>query len=145
MVVRLFLCGDVMTGRGVDQVLPHPGLPGLHESAARSALRYVELAERSAGPIPRPVAYAYPWGDALDVLDRVRPDLRIINLETAVTTSDDYIFKGINYRMHPANVEVLSVAGIDVAVVANNHVLDWSLPGFEQTLDVGRPDVVARP
>ena len=23
--ITLFLCGDVMTGRGVDQVLPHPG------------------------------------------------------------------------------------------------------------------------
>jgi poly-gamma-glutamate synthesis protein (capsule biosynthesis protein) len=23
--VTLFLCGDVMLGRGIDQVLPHPG------------------------------------------------------------------------------------------------------------------------
>ena len=23
--IRVFLCGDVMTGRGVDQALPHPG------------------------------------------------------------------------------------------------------------------------
>jgi poly-gamma-glutamate capsule biosynthesis protein CapA/YwtB (metallophosphatase superfamily) len=22
--VTLFLCGDVMTGRGIDQILPHP-------------------------------------------------------------------------------------------------------------------------
>ena len=28
---RLVLAGDVMTGRGVDQVLPHPGDPTLHE------------------------------------------------------------------------------------------------------------------
>jgi len=27
-LLTLFLCGDVMTGRGVDQVLPHPGDPG---------------------------------------------------------------------------------------------------------------------
>jgi len=25
--ITLFLCGDVMTGRGIDQVLPHPGNP----------------------------------------------------------------------------------------------------------------------
>lgn len=25
--VTLFLCGDVMTGRGIDQILPHPGEP----------------------------------------------------------------------------------------------------------------------
>src|ERR1700682_4474625 len=29
--IRLFLCGDVMTGRGIDQVLPHPSDPRLHE------------------------------------------------------------------------------------------------------------------
>jgi hypothetical protein len=27
--ICLFLCGDVMTGWGVDQVLPHPGNPVL--------------------------------------------------------------------------------------------------------------------
>jgi poly-gamma-glutamate capsule biosynthesis protein CapA/YwtB (metallophosphatase superfamily) len=26
-LVTLFLCGDVMLGRGVDQILPHPGDP----------------------------------------------------------------------------------------------------------------------
>ena len=29
--IRLFLCGDVTTGRGIDQVLPHPNDPTLHE------------------------------------------------------------------------------------------------------------------
>ena len=29
--LSLFLSGDVMTGRGIDQVLPHPGDPTLHE------------------------------------------------------------------------------------------------------------------
>lgn len=36
--VTLFLCGDVMTGRGVDQVLPHPGGPELHEPWVKNAL-----------------------------------------------------------------------------------------------------------
>ena len=38
--VTLFLCGDVMTGRGVDQILEHPGDPRLYESWAGSALEY---------------------------------------------------------------------------------------------------------
>ena len=29
--ISMFLGGDVMTGRGIDQVLPHPGDPALHE------------------------------------------------------------------------------------------------------------------
>ena len=64
--VRIFLCGDVMTGRGIDQMLPHPCDPQLHEDYATSALHYVRLAERAAGPIPRNVAPSYVWGAALD-------------------------------------------------------------------------------
>jgi poly-gamma-glutamate synthesis protein (capsule biosynthesis protein) len=33
----LFLYGDVMTGRGIGQVLPRPGAPALHESYVQSA------------------------------------------------------------------------------------------------------------
>jgi hypothetical protein len=29
--ISLFLCGDVMTGRGIDQILPHPVKPILYE------------------------------------------------------------------------------------------------------------------
>lgn len=38
MSVRLFLCGDVMTGRGIDQVLPVPCKPHLFEQYMRSAV-----------------------------------------------------------------------------------------------------------
>ncbi|MBW8307176.1 MAG: CapA family protein [Thiobacillus sp.] len=137
--MTLFLCGDVMTGRGIDQVLPHPGDPVLHEGYATSALDYVALAERANGPIPRPAEFAYVWGDALAEWARVAPDLRIVNLETAVTTRDDWQRgKGIHYRMHPANVPCLTAAGIDCCVLANNHVLDWGYAGLAETLDTLR-------
>ncbi len=137
-LVTLFLCGDVMTGRGVDQVLPHPGDPRIHEPYVGSALRYVELAEAANGPIPRPVDFAYVWGDALAELERVRPDARIVNLETSITRSDAWERKGINYRMHPANVPVLTAAGIDCCALANNHVLDWGAGGLVETLETLR-------
>jgi poly-gamma-glutamate synthesis protein (capsule biosynthesis protein) len=133
--IRLFLCGDVMTGRGIDQILPHPSEPGIHESYLESALSYVKLAERASGPIPRAVEPSYVWGDALAELERFRPDRRIINLETAVTRSGDWVPKGINYRMNPANVACLAAAGIDCCVLANNHVLDWGDRGLIETLD----------
>jgi poly-gamma-glutamate synthesis protein (capsule biosynthesis protein) len=133
--VTLFLSGDVMTGRGIDQILPHPGKPHLHESYMRSALGYVEIAEQTNGPIRRPVEFAYIWGDALDEISRAQPAARIINLETAVTTSEDaWPRKGIHYRMHPGNVPCLTVARIDCCVLANNHVLDWGHAGLEETL-----------
>lgn len=86
--IRLFLGGDVMTGRGIDQILPHPGNPRLYESYVRNAIEYVELAEAANGPIPRPVDVAYPWGDALLALDELKPDVRIVNLETSITRSN---------------------------------------------------------
>jgi poly-gamma-glutamate capsule biosynthesis protein CapA/YwtB (metallophosphatase superfamily) len=134
--VRLFVSGDVMTGRGIDQILSTPGSPRLYETWAKSAIRYVELAERRHGAIPRGVGPEYVWGDALEVLDEAGVDARIINLETAVTDrGEPWLGKGIHYRMHPENVEVLEAAGIDCCVLANNHVLDWSYPGLAQTLD----------
>jgi poly-gamma-glutamate synthesis protein (capsule biosynthesis protein) len=137
--VTLMLAGDVMTGRGVDQVLPHPGAPALHESYIRDARDYVRLAEAVNGSITAPVAPDYIWGDALAEIARIAPDLRIVNLETALTTSDDaWPGKGIHYRMHPANIDCLSAARIDCCVLANNHALDWGRRGLDETLRVLR-------
>jgi poly-gamma-glutamate capsule biosynthesis protein CapA/YwtB (metallophosphatase superfamily) len=137
--VTLFLCGDVMTGRGIDQILGRPGKPQLHEQYVNSALEYVKIAEQATGPIERPAKPGYIWGDALAELERVRPDARIINLETAVTTAEDaWPGKGIHYRMHPANASCLTAAGIDCCVLANNHVLDWGYRGLAETLDTLR-------
>lgn len=128
--VTLFLCGDVMTGRGIDQILPHPAEPHLYEPYMRSALGYLEIAEQATGQIERPADFAYIWGDALGELERARPEARIVNLETAVTVAEDaWPDKGINYRMNPANVRCLLAAGIDCCVLANNHVLDWATAG----------------
>lgn len=132
--VTLFVCGDVMTGRGIDQILPRPSHPRLFESYMDSAADYVTLAEQRNGPIPRAVVPHYIWGEALALLDREAPALRLINLETAITTHDAPALKGINYRMHPANIACLTAARVDGAVLANNHVLDWGRPGLVETL-----------
>jgi poly-gamma-glutamate synthesis protein (capsule biosynthesis protein) len=138
-VRKLFLGGDTMTGRGIDQVLPHPGDPCLHEASVASAATYVELAESAHGPIPSPVDFRYVWGDALDELVDRRPDVRIVNLETAVTRHGAYwAGKAVHYRMHPDNVSCLTVAGIDCCVLANNHVLDYGHAGLLETLDTLR-------
>jgi poly-gamma-glutamate synthesis protein (capsule biosynthesis protein) len=133
--VTIFLCGDVMTGRGIDQVLPHPGDPRLHEPFVHDAREYVRLAETANGPMPRPVDLPYIWGDALDELARLAPDARVVNLETSITGSDDrWPVKEIHYRMHPDNVGCLTSAGIDVCALANNHVLDFGHAGLRETL-----------
>jgi poly-gamma-glutamate synthesis protein (capsule biosynthesis protein) len=133
--VKIFMCGDVMTGRGIDQVLPNPSDPLIHESYMKSAAGYVKIAEQVNGPIQQPVGFAYIWGDALEELNRSTPHVRLINLETSITTSNDYWkAKGIHYRMHPKNIASLKAAGIDVCSLANNHVLDWGYSGLLDTL-----------
>lgn len=133
--IKIFLCGDVMTGRGIDQVLSHPSNPVIYEPYVKDARRYVGLAEMTNGEISKPVSFSYIWGDALHELERVSPDLRIINLEISVTASNDYWRdKGINYRMHPENIQCVTAAKIDFCSLANNHVLDWGYSGLTDTL-----------
>jgi hypothetical protein len=62
---KLFVAGDVMTGRGIDQILPHPGDPRLHESCIKDARGYVHLAERASGAIDAPVEDTYIRGDQI--------------------------------------------------------------------------------
>lgn len=128
-----------MLGRGIDQILPHPSDPRLYEPYMKSARGYVELAEQAYGPIPRPVSFDYIWGDALTEWQRRAPDVKIVNLETSITTSDAYWpRKTIHYRMNPANVPVLTAARIDFFSLANNHVLDWGYAGLTETLETLR-------
>jgi len=135
--LTLLLSGDVMLGRGVDQILPHPGNPTLYEQQVRDARVYVDLAIRANGSIPQPVDWSWPWGEALQLVEDSGCDARIINLETSITTSDDYVpGKAVHYRMNPANAQVLAAIRPDVCVLANNHVLDFGRRGLFETLDV---------
>ncbi len=136
--IRLLLCGDVMLGRGIDQLLPHPGDPTLYEHwrKVRHAGIFVDLAQLRNGAIPAERGSDYVWGDALADFAAFRPDLRLINLETAVTAGGaPWPKKLIHYRMHPRNVEVLTRAGIDFCALANNHTLDWGHEGLAETVD----------
>jgi poly-gamma-glutamate capsule biosynthesis protein CapA/YwtB (metallophosphatase superfamily) len=132
----LVLAGDVMTGRGIDQILGKPGAPGLREEYVVDARAYVDLAERANGPIPKPVDDAWPWGDALAVMEGAGPAVRVMNLETSVTRSEETDpGKGIHYRMSPANVGCLATARADVWTLANNHVLDHGRSGLLETVE----------
>src|SRR4051794_22856565 len=106
-LVTVCVSGDVMTGRGIDQILPGAGDPALWERHLRDARAYVELAEQTNGPIPHPVDVTWPWGDALALLDEVDPAVRLINLETSITRSNDVAAKAVCYRMSPDNVGCL--------------------------------------
>ena len=127
-----------MLGRGIDMILEHSNDPILYESNGLDARDYVTLAATQTGPIPdrseRQVDYV--WGEVIQILKEKNPHLKIINLETSVTTSETpWPMKGIHYRMHPKNVNVIQSADIDCCILANNHVADWGFPGLIETMD----------
>ena len=143
-MLTVLMGGDVMLGRAVDQILPHPGDPQLHEPWLHDARRYIELAERANGPIERPVDWAWPWGEVPALLDELAPDLRVINLETAITVGGEFApHKSVHYRMHPANLPALTAFHPDVCAAANNHILDFGRRGLADTLSALRRASIA--
>jgi poly-gamma-glutamate synthesis protein (capsule biosynthesis protein) len=131
----LLLGGDVMVGRGVDQILAYPSPPGLHEPHVDSARTYVTLAEERGGPMPRAVDDAYLWGTLLEDFTRSPDQVTVVNLETALTTSEEFSpEKEIHYRTDPRNIGCLRAARIGCCSLANNHVLDWGVEGLLETL-----------
>lgn len=74
------------------------------------------------------------WGDLLPYFHKA--DLRIINLECALTKCEKTREKVFNFRSAPEHIKSLQEAKIDVCNVANNHVLDFDVEGLFDTLNV---------
>ena len=135
-LVKVLMGGDVMLGRGVDQILSHPGEPELREPYVRDAREYVRLAERVNGLIARPVDWQWPWGEVLEILNEAAVDVRLINLETAITADGQFADpKPVCYRMHPDNLPALTAFRPDVCALANNHILDFGYQGLTDTVE----------
>lgn len=76
-----------------------------------------------------------PWGDLLPALERA--DLRIVNLESAITAHERpwrRTRKVFHFRADPPAVAVLEAARIDACSLANNHTLDFEEEGLLDTL-----------
>eukprot|EP01013_Petalomonas_cantuscygni_P025554 TRINITY_DN47555_c0_g1_i1.p1 TRINITY_DN47555_c0_g1~~TRINITY_DN47555_c0_g1_i1.p1 ORF type:complete len:402 (+),score=42.30 TRINITY_DN47555_c0_g1_i1:220-1425(+) len=137
--MKLAFVGDVMLARGVDQILPHPCPPHLHEDYVKDARRYTALAVEKNGPLRLDRPPDYIWGDTIPVLRHENPEAFIINLETAITRAETWDRnKGIHYRMSPENAAIVLPAGrVSCVVLANNHAGDWGLDtGLAETLSV---------
>src|SRR5680860_938222 len=114
--LSIFLCGDVMTGRGIDQILPYSVKPKLYEPYVKDARDYLYLAELKNGRFKYPVSFSNIWGDALEVWKKMSPSIKIVNLETSLTVHNSpWPGKGINYRMHPKNAKVLTLSLIHIS------------------------------
>ena len=63
-----------------------------------------------------------------------KPDLMILNLETAITLRGAPEPKEYQFRTSPAALDALDAAGIDLASMANNHAVDYGPVGLRDTL-----------
>ncbi|HPW19007.1 MAG TPA: CapA family protein [Candidatus Aminicenantes bacterium] len=86
-------------------------------------------------------APAAVYGDLLPVLRGA--DLRIVNCECALTAASRPVWKsGAVFKGRPEDVAGLTAAPFEVACLANNHVFDYGLRGFRETLTVLRANGV---
>lgn len=63
--------------------------------------------------------------------------ITLANLESPLTNQGiPHPTKPIIFRSRPSNIRGLTYAGIDLVTLANNHILDYGLPGIAQTQQV---------
>jgi poly-gamma-glutamate capsule biosynthesis protein CapA/YwtB (metallophosphatase superfamily) len=77
-------------------------------------------------PALRTNGYDHAWS-GLDGLF-AEDDLTVVNLECPVSTGGTIVPKSFNFRCDPAALPAARAAGVEVANLANNHVLDYG-PG----------------
>lgn len=71
-------------------------------------------------------------------------DLNISDLECPLTTSESARKKiGPHQKAHPDCIKVLKYAGINVAALANNHIMDYGTVGLTDTLEVCESNSIA--
>lgn len=80
------------------------------------------------------MGYDFPWGNVLPYLKK--PGINIINLEAALTSSEKKVAKVFNFKSEPEHVKTLSNACVQIANIANNHILDYSEEGLLETICV---------
>ncbi len=74
------------------------------------------------------------------IAGQINGDLNFMNVETVVTDRNDLSrdTKGqrgpFNFRTHPAGIQHLVTSGFNVLSLANNHSMDYGVPGLKETL-----------
>ncbi len=81
------------------------------------------------------------WADTTaNIAPVINGDLNFMNVETVVTDRNDLApdLKGqsgpFNFRMHPNGLKHLIGTGFNVLSLANNHSMDYGVPGLKETL-----------
>ena len=89
---------------------------------------------RLDGPIAQVAKEGGVDAPVADIKSLLEADILHGNLETPVTTRGKKTEKTWNFRAHPKLLPILKAVGYDVLTIANNHVWDYGLEGFLDTV-----------
>lgn len=75
-----------------------------------------------------------------DFIDEFRGhDLTIVDFECPLTASEKARRKtGPHQKSHPETISILNYAGVNLVVLANNHIMDYDNDGIAETLELCR-------
>lgn len=83
------------------------------------------------------------WADTTSRIDKdIDGDLNFMNVETVVTDHNDLPRDAkeqgapFNFRTHPNGIRHLVSRGFNVLSLANNHSMDYGVPGLQETLKI---------
>jgi len=75
------------------------------------------------------------YGDLLPILRSA--DLSIVNLESPLSDRGNAVFKsGSVFKGEQRHIKALTAVPFDLVTLANNHVFDYGINAFEDTMDV---------
>ncbi|MFI5363537.1 MAG: CapA family protein [Elusimicrobiota bacterium] len=109
-------------------------------AASSAPVRDVEITLSASGDIrlSGPIAeIAREGGDAAPsqaIKGLLAADIVFANLETPITERGAKTPKTWNFRSKPRDLRIVRAAGVNVVNIANNHVWDYGLDGFLDTL-----------
>ena len=75
--------------------------------------------------------FSYPWQYVTDFLKTA--DLVLINLETPLVNNCPLTSTGMIFCSDPRHIQGMINAGVNLAVIENNHILNYGQKGLEET------------
>jgi poly-gamma-glutamate capsule biosynthesis protein CapA/YwtB (metallophosphatase superfamily) len=119
---------DLMTPQDLDAYLEETGCQSLSLVAAGDVM----LGGR-ARPFLAQHGHDYPFAAILPLLSR--STIGLVNLEGPLASRAQRKDRNFSYRVNPETAHILARGGINVATLANNHLLDCGREGVRETLD----------
>ncbi len=123
-------------GRDTCQVSVEPGTPSGFRSINFTGDVFTGRAYEAQGGLIQTYGVEYLFEFTRGILGDAA-DITMVNAECPFTDQGSpHPTKSVVFRTRPANIAGLVYAGVDVASAANNHIIDYGLPGLVQSLEV---------